>query len=56
MNSETPNCWELLAEELAPETLQHLTGGTNVVGTTPHDLVTAVNRSEPYDVADPEED
>ena len=48
MNNESPNAWPLLTEELAPETLQHLTGGTGATPWPGHDLVTPEGRTDPY--------
>ena len=59
MKSEALNVWTLLAEELAPEALQQLKGGstgTIGIGSTPHDLVTPAGGNEPYDCQDPTKD
>ena len=56
MKKEIPGTWELLAEERAPATLQHLTGGTGGIGSTPHDLVTPTGPHDPYDDQDPTKD
>lgn len=41
--------WEVLADELAPESLQNLTGGTGGIGLPNHDLVTPEGAAHSYD-------
>ena len=48
MNNESTHTWELLAEELAPETLQNITGGTGGTPWPGHDLVTPADGRDPY--------
>ena len=55
MNNEPTTTWELLAEELAPESLSHLTGGTREIGTMPNDLVTPADEASTYNGGDPDE-
>ena len=48
MNNKTSSAWELLSEELNPETLQQLSGGAAGSSWPGHDLVTPDGWRDPY--------